>query len=415
MATHCGSHTRKKRPACSFYKRQVMPRASYRIFLLLFFLGLLFKSEMPRADEQYFVDWPAYVGMLKSNSWVLYGLSSIVGLALVGVRLGRSIKRSAALLLLAAFVVASIRAAMYDAALGLKVAGGLCIFIFLLMVSESEAQRRGVATRDEDLFWALRAAVMVLIAVNAVALLQGYGYSAVGARFYGTSIHPNFMAIQLAISALIFLHELSGKKSMILNGFALAVTIGLLFLTGSRTGFVVVCAGAIAAISTSRKSLLTLGLVAAAMLAVYLAYVAYMPASAAFDRGDQGSDTRSDVWLLMMEAFLSSPLSGVGFVSEASENSYLRAFATYGAIHGCLILIAVAQTLVNARRLAQGRNNKVATLLLSMASGLAVGAVLEGYLVDVLSFPLAVFFCCAMASTKPPRNILDVRPYAFHH
>lgn len=255
----------------------------------------------------------------------------------------------------------------------------------------------------------------IFIAVNLLLLATGYGNVAGVVRFYGTTTHPNFIGLQLAICTLaVAMPVFSGiaqnsRWGYVFRIILFAAGLYLLVTTGSRTAAGVFAVGLAMLAWTARLTLLRVAMLACLLVVVPIALTSSSSFDAAsdselmlvYDRGEGGANTRARAWSSMSDAILEKPLFGQGYFEGYSENSYLRAAAAFGIPFGLVFFLANLQMMAAwfFRALKQGHDrHSVDHVLCSLSVGLFAGGMLEGYLVDSWSLPkLVLLFLAAMS------------------
>lgn len=265
--------------------------------------------------------------------------------------------------------------------------------------------------------------VVVQFFVNSRSIYLGTGWG----RFVGVGGNPQNAAIFLApmIAVGLWLVLNGSRKVLRIAAFA---TVGLMLVmliwTGSRTGaamlvilvsFVLYGRVGRAVIFLPVLLLLAYGLVTAVQL---------LGVDLSLDRFSSLEDTRSYVWSSMVHAGMESPLVGIGAdEAEASENSFLYGFASYGA--GMLILIllftamsgALWMRLWRARRWLSLPERRVSELVLGYITAFFAGSVFEGYIIARVAANLVLFtamsaiavYLVQVASAR--RDVPELEPF----
>jgi len=236
------------------------------------------------------------------------------------------------------------------------------------------------------------------VALNLAMAFSGQGYHA--GRFLGTTAHPNFIGVQLALCAMLMLAGFSGRLPLkIFNALALAAALGALMLTGSRTALVVFGFGA-SVFWTARGVKLS-----HVLLVVGVLLLTSLGASAVgidmdmtqYDRAN-GINTRGGAWTSLWRAVEEAPVAGLGEFPTSSENSYLRGWATIGIVYLVAYLGFVLAVVRCARSLRRVRARARAHhIFLGLLAGLLLGGVLEGFLLDTISPTIFLFLLSALA------------------
>jgi hypothetical protein len=296
------------------------------------------------------------------------------------------------LLLLALY--ASFRSLIYDVSYGDKIFAGFLILALIGVFAVASISSIGVERYRASVVSGLVMCSLFLILCNGANALTGYGFVPGNPRMFGTASHPNFLGVQMALAGISIVHGMVNSRSPYRIIYVVALFIGALVLifSGSRTGLVMfVCGSALylfcaGQISGYRGMLFSI-FAGAVIVMLLLGDISSGPDS--FQRG-YASDTRMAAWAYLWDEIERYPVWGKGYFVGFTESSYLRGWATYGIVYVVLLVAGVGRMLVAAARAA--KVDKGSALIFATASSLAVGAIFEGYLVDVFSFPLVLFF-----------------------
>lgn len=366
-----------------------------RFFIGLFVFFLLVSSALKGdsvAEEGFWAElaWHPLVGALKNLSPVFFACFCLSGLLVLWRK--RVILPLRGLPLV--FVIIQIFALLRSMATGdpywLKAAFTPVLFLFVYAVLASFAWVYGYIECSRLLYKSGLAFSFFFIGLNFLNILTGNGYVPGNGRLFGTSIHPNFLGVQLA-SCLIFvlwgIMKSPGRIKIFMTPVFL-VGLVLLVLTGSRTAAVSFLVGAWLVMFVG-------GYRSAALFVVPLVFISAIGfvVSSSFDfydRGDAGADTRMSAWASMLNSIIDNPILGVGYPVGKSENSYLRAMVIYGIPYGVfyfLLIVALLYKLFwRARKLVGGYD----VVFCSLLAGLMMGAFFEGYLVDIFSLQVCI-------------------------
>jgi len=296
-------------------------------------------------------------------------------------------------------LIAAIRGWIFSDDFGFKLLQAGCITLLIFLVATFFISRRGFSVYANDLAEGMVAASMVFLCINAFNYIYGYGFVPGNPRFFGSSIHPNFIGIQLAICNLTIFSKVRKNfhfKNLII---ILLLLVGFLMQinTGSRSSLLVFGAGVLGYFFAQskfklNKNLIFYGLLLFLTLMIFLYFV---PSDIllALDRGANGGDTRSEAWSQMISKIYENIFFGAGHFVGASENSYLRFIVTYGIIYGVMILLLIIKAVKNLFMLNKlhGAHITSLNLFFGLFVGLLVGGSFEGYLADVWSFPQTIF------------------------
>jgi hypothetical protein len=263
-----------------------------------------------------------------------------------------------------------------------------------------------------------------LIAANGVEYLSDNGVIPGESRMFGTAGHPNFTGVQLALSSICLFIWPRRKLiyAKVAGGVGLIIGLFLVVQTGSRTALVMVLSGIILAassrftLSTVAKSLWLVG--AAVVLFIVYQYLDNgLLEFSAFSRGLSGEDTRSSVWLSLLGEIAENPLWGNGTHIAFSENSYLRAWAAYGIVYAVLLATLAFRILKSHFYSSRfGAADETASLFFGLTGALLLGAIFEGYLLDVFSVPVVFLFylSCLADSKRVPASAAEPIPQAVY-
>ena len=282
----------------------------------------------------------------------------------------------------------------------LSTIGVLSLIVILAMCTAGAKRAKEANVVAIAIYKGVFAFAMMHSMVNATLSLTGFG--AHKSRFLGTSIHPNFIGVQMACCAVLMLGGLRGGFGRGLLAL-LGVTAALIALVaaGSRTGLVVFGTGFI--VFWGVRGLKLWQAVLLALLTLALSFGVIVSGSSRFDVSmDQydrgGADTRAEAWTTMWQAVNDSPLIGGGVYPQASESSYLRGWAAIGILYVlsyiAFLLAAVRAALLLPRR-SDGSVQTIA--FIGVIFALLSGGFFEGYLLDTLSFPIIVLISATIS------------------
>ena len=119
------------------------------------------------------------------------------------------------------------------------------------------------------------------------------------------------------------------------------------------------------------------------------------------------SDTRSAVWMALLDNALQNPVFGAGARGAgAAENSFLLATASFGFGSLFTLLLLVAGVIVQSCRLlfVRGRmdpaSRRVGDLLIGFFAAYFAGSMFEGYIIARISVMLPLFMIFAAITTR---------------
>jgi hypothetical protein len=255
--------------------------------------------------------------------------------------------------------------------------------------------------------WAIALVSIIFIVVNLYqAWFDVYSITFIHGWFLGTTGNPQHAATLLAttIPCFMFLIERgrtwNGVKFFWLVG--LVLTMIALFLTGSRTGFVMGIVSILLFYRQQGGALLRFWLVIGTLLAVVQPFfsqdttVLGFTTDAALDKYLSGSNSRADVWLALWRAFNDHLIFGAPFEGDRlgfGESSWLAAGATLGLLGliplllfgwSCLRMMYQLNQLSHRQPSYRLHSNLVIAGLLA----LLIGSIFEAFLLGNLTFPL---------------------------
>jgi hypothetical protein len=262
----------------------------------------------------------------------------------------------------------------------------LAVQLYLASTGAAGLHPTDVAGRAVLLFAA------VLIPANFADWLLGGGYSPYSLRFYGTADHPNFLGVQLAVCclALIALRRSSSWWRYLTKIALGGAGLWLLYLTGSRTGIVVLISGVAANFALTERAPKTVLVGLFVLLAAAIAYVngafGNLDAIEVYNRG--GVNTRYGPWAQLWDQIQQAPWLGLGHFPSSAESSPLRGWATLGIAYPVVLLLVLGFACSHAGRTAKAGELWRVAPLAAIGAGITAGAVFEGYLLDASSLPL---------------------------
>src|SRR5690606_38875622 len=101
---------------------------------------------------------------------------------------------------------------------------------------------------------------IIVIVANLIEYFLGYGYVPGIPRFFGTSSHPNFIGVQMAVFGIVIAGNIKFSSLLpdLLKLSLLGSSVFFLYISGSRTGIAVLLFG-IYALVLSRRQLSKIG------------------------------------------------------------------------------------------------------------------------------------------------------------
>lgn len=294
---------------------------------------------------------------------------------------------------------------LFRSVVGVAVGIGFCTFAMLPMTVERLEKMRFVVLLA---FYTFAAASIV---VSLILLFGGWGYQ--GERFSGMAFHPNqcgqifsLCAIFLSCVSTIYLrHKNIRNASIVLTAFAVLV-VGA---SGSRGALLTLIFGWILIslfLVAGSKKFAAFAFLAGALFISYLVFseVENGPMSRFLDAGDN----RTDAFGIMIDAFLSSPLIGVGMEIGASENAILKALAGTGLLGGLFFIgfifylcFVCCSSLIRLRTHTNDTRNGVFYIVVL---SVFFSSIFDGYMAEKLSFSGAVVVLFLGACFQRPQR-----------
>ncbi len=374
------------------------------LFVLLLLFSAAFKDDTDAiANNQ---NWsglaiPNWLNDIKSNSEVLLIIAGIIGLSISLRKISFRFRIGyPALSLLTLSFFSVIRTIQDHPDSTLKLSTSFLLILFIFYVCGRISTQSGVESLKKVVINAITHFSIIFILINGAIYGLGYGYVPQNPRYFGSSIHPNFVGTQLAICNIFItskIIDLFNKKQVgVLLVIILLLGLWLTLASGSRTALAILVTGISTLIITSNKFKLKWWMTAIIILLIPLAlYIANKSElEIAFYRGENGSDTRTAAWLSMIQEISEHPWLGYGYFSGQSENSYLRAMNAFGIPYGAL-LIGIVFFCIGKLLIQSLRDSRLPSspqhLLLATFIAISIGGIFEGYLVDAWSLQKLIF------------------------
>lgn len=258
-----------------------------------------------------------------------------------------------------------------------------------------------------------------LVLVNLFNVVTGNGFVPGNPRLFGTSSHPNFLGVQLGISLAatiyygVFMQKWAGR---IFSAIVLLSGLYLLYLTGSRTGIIVfVVASSVGLWSRTGFRVYypaVLGAIAICLLPLIISVSMGMSSSGSSFARAGDANTRAIAWDYLLSIIQEKPMFGLGHFVVFSENSLLRGWASYGAPFALIFTMLFFYAIyMGGKQLLQRRLNNHVCLMFGLLFGLAVGSMLEGYLVDLTSPQISIWYICVVCLGEPLTRIKSTGGY----
>lgn len=361
------------------------------------------------ADSEWWSGLTRHAIVAAAKQYSIYFLAAGGILLLIYILLHRAIivsLTSNILIFFSMAVYATIRTSISDPELALKLAAGMMMQFALFLTLSNTKNWLDLNSVINRVWTAAFCMAIILLLANSFNILTGNGYVPGNARLFGTSAHPNFLGVQLALLNLfVFARGMESKG--LPHVVSLVILIGLsylLFKTGSRTGILVLLIGAASYLwSRARFSVVysfSMGFAILAFIAAvwFILYGLQVNGDAGalgmFSRGNNQVDTRSEAWLTLIEQIGENFWFGQGAFSITSENSFLRGWAAFGILYALMFLALTIKNVMSAIHLCYtSKCNAQSCLMFSVTAALIVGSILEGYLTEILGLPVLLWFC----------------------
>lgn len=385
-------------------------------FFLLLLLGASLKDDFGSLQDSSM--WselsihPA-VALLKNNSNIFLAGAGLIAVYVIGKNRSASPRISILTIALISLTGISCLWAIYvDTDAAIKLAQASFIYIFIAITAGFLRTKFGPYDFNrvlaDSFFWF----ATLLVIVNFSSLSLGFGFVPGNVRFFGTTTHPNFIGVQLAICNIALLaHAIfqnsRSRRSKIFSYLLLAIGLYAQGATGSRTSFAMLLTGTTLLFLARRQYKIGISLLLPlfAVVSVF-AFLTFSPdvADGAFQRGIDGdTNTRKEAWLSMIHLISENPWLGKGSFVGYSENSYLRAMTAFGVPYSVILIITFS--LIFKRHF---RNSKFAALpnpphshlFLALMGALLIGGLFEGYLIDSWSLPKLVLLLLSISAFR---------------
>lgn len=287
----------------------------------------------------------------------------------------------------------------------------LCFSVALLIMSDKSIYNAWL-----DLKNILRTWAVIFVFVNIALYFGGYGFTDDGVRFYGCSGHPNFLGVCLAICFLtFFLDEYEEYYLKVIRVVFLLSIAFLLFLSGSRTSWLMVLSGVLYYLSIEGYIKLP-AMVFIAISSIFLLIYGgdiYNIVTGAADSYEERllENTRSEAWDVLFTDWLKNPIFGVGVFSWASENSLLKSLAFGGALLGVpmlylyIFLIYQIVRYVKFCRYSKSINLDNYSYGITILISIYVGSFFEGYLLELSGVWVVVTYVILIILGRTDREI----------
>ncbi len=268
---------------------------------------------------------------------------------------------------------------------------------------------------SEDFLKLLRALGATGVAWASVVIVQvplGYGELVMPRtnRFIGLLGNPQgtavYLAPQIMILVFLVLNETERRLKLLWTASA-AFMIILMAWTGSRTGGIMTIFGLMSVLYTRLgKGVFFAPIIAAGFYGLVLLAEA-LGIDLPLDRFTSATDTRTEVWKLLLDDAINAPLLGTGYVgARAVENSYLLGSVVFGPGMFLLLMVLMFTTCIQVLKLRLVRKNlppleqRVADMIAGYVAMYFAGAFFEWYILARLdpNHPFFMVFACLCGS-----------------
>lgn len=234
-------------------------------------------------------------------------------------------------------------------------------------------------------FWAFGIVVQMGIDRSQMILSSSNRFTGMLGNPQGTAVYLGPMC---AVLAWLVLNE-SDRRLRLLWVGATGVMLVALLWTGSRTGALMFLFGLTGVLyARAGRAIFFLPIIAAGALGLFqLIAASGINIGYGVDRLLSGQDTRTEVWLVLIEDAVNSPLLGMGDERKGGvENSYLLGWVVYGPV---MMLVMVFFTLLSmglclrlmlVRGRLNARERSLADFVLAFNAMYFAGAHLEWYI-----------------------------------
>lgn len=219
-------------------------------------------------------------------------------------------------------------------------------------------------------------------------------------RFIGVASNPQHTAAFLALAGVvvIYLSLAENYKLLKLMWIGLAAAVGvMLFWTGSRTGFGMITVGVALMLYSRLGKLIFVAPVIVVVIAFLLRLFAQDLADVNTDRLTSTDDSRTFVWIALLEGFMDNPVLGAGPGRvEASENGWLLGASNYGAGYLFIQMIITGAAAIQCwklwryRSILNGRDRSVTDAIIGVFLAFFAGSVFEGYFAARISVSIVI-------------------------
>lgn len=372
-------------------------------FYFLLFVSMGFKNDIDEIKNSLYyssLEYPSYVEFLKRNSLyvfissVLIGFILVVNLYLINLKI-TSNKYS--FLLFFITILFCIRSFFVDYSFGFKIFQSILMYLSVFLVISKINYKYGMVENNKFFLLSLNIFSIFYSSVCFVSYLSGYGFVEGNVRYFGVTIHPNYMGVNMAICSFILLYNL------VVLGFKynipfLLCSLYLLLLTGSRNSLILFSISLLFLCIFNRNLLMKF--FSFIFIVIFSSYLYLIKDSDQFDRGSGGQNTRAEAWVNMMDMIEKKPLLGLGYFQGDSENSYMRVAIAFGLPMALLFVFLIISLIYFYNKHKKIDISNLGLLGFCLLLGMSSSAFFEGYLMDLWSLPKILFLMLIFLAVK---------------
>ncbi|NNH86645.1 O-antigen ligase family protein [Acinetobacter terrae] len=360
------------------------------IFYFLLFVSMGFKNDLnDLRNSLYFstLEYPIYVEFLKKNSLYVFILSILIGFILVLDLYLNNLKiiyNKYAFLFFFLLIFFIFRSFYVDYEFGLKLVQSFFIYLSIFLIISKIIYAYGISDNNKIFLLSINFFSIFYSVICFVSYLSGYGFVEGNIRYFGVTIHPNYMGVNLAICSFILLFNmvvLNFKYNFLFLLFALY----LLLLTGSRNSLVLFSISLVLLCLYNKNYWIKFFSVI--FISVFSFYLYLIKDSDQFDRGIGGQNTRAEAWYNMIEMIEKNPLLGFGYFQGDSENSYMRVAIAFGLPVALLFVFLLITLVFYYNKQKKLDKSNYSLLGFCLLFGILSSAFFEGFLMDIWSLP----------------------------
>ncbi len=250
------------------------------------------------------------------------------------------------------------------------------------------------------LLYALTGGAALIVLMTVYQLIVNPSMAVFNTRLYGITGNPQFMGLIMAflLPPALFLAfgPYVNRKLRPWMMILASLMVILMMWTGSRTGFLTAFIGVSFMFYRHYSRLI---LAAGIVTVLFFFLVPFFEGSLDIaERLLSTEDTRTNIWIAMMDGFYNNPLIGTneGFI-QAVENSYITVLSQTGLMGFLPLAISGLLLLGTCHRLRLMRSGfsgspMILDLIVGFWFAVAVSAMFEGYLLGAITTPILIVF-----------------------